>query len=181
MNKRQKRHASLIEVNFVDIAGANSRREFYCQKSKQKQDCDIREIMDVLKITTLILVVIFSSNALPISKSNSSGDIMEDEWRTLQPCDKRSKHFHRINFCTRYHRSSFAPSSSAHLDGTDIIWIVQENVRTGELRYPHGKPGEGRHRRDVVSDTSRLWPNGIVYYSINTNLQGQGELYAIIL
>ena len=73
--------------------------------------------------------------------------------------------------------SSFAPSSSAHLDGTDIIWLVQENVQTGELRYPYGKPGGGRHRRDVVSDTSRLWPNGIVYYSINDNLQGQSELF----
>ena len=135
--------------------------------------------MDVLKTTALVLAVIFISNALPISKSNSD-DTMEDEWRTLQPCDKRSKHFYRLDFCARYYLYYLAtiylclPSSSAHLDGTDIIWFVQENVRTGELRYPHGKPGGGRHRRDVVSDTSRRWPNGIVYYSINANLQGQG-------
>ena len=131
--------------------------------------------MDVLKTTALVLAVIFISNALPISKSNSSEDLMEDEWRTLQPSDKRSKRSYWIDFCTRYYLSSIAPSSSAHLAGTDIIWFVQENVRTGELRYPHGKPGGGRHRRDVVRDTSRRWPNGIVYYSINTNLQSQGE------
>ena len=132
--------------------------------------------MDILKTTAFVLAVIFISNALPISKSNSSEDLMEDEWRTLQPCDKRSKCFYSLDFCTRSHRSSFAPSSSGHLDGTDIIWFVQENVRTGELRYPHGKPGGGRHRRDVVRDTNRRWPNGIVYYSINANLQGQGIL-----
>ena len=46
--------------------------------------------MDVLKTTALVLAVIFIANALPISKSNSSEDLMEDEWRTLQPSDKRS-------------------------------------------------------------------------------------------
>ena len=134
----------------------------------------IEKTMNVLKTTALVLALIFISNALPISKSKSSEDLMEDEWRTLQPCDKRSKHFYRIDFCTRCYRSSFAPSSSGHLEGTDMIWFVQENVRTGELRYPHGKPGGGRHRRDAVSGASRLWPNGIVYYSINANLRGQG-------
>ena len=131
--------------------------------------------MDILKTTALVLAVIFISNALPISKSNSSEDTMEDEWRTLPPCDKRGKYtLARLPFA---HATCIAPSSSGHLDGTDIIWFVQENVRTGELRYPHGKPGEGRHRRDAVIDTNRLWPNGIVYYSINANLKSQREFF----
>ena len=62
-----------------------------------------------------------------------------------------------------------------------MIWFVQENVRTGELRYPHGKPGGGRHRRDVVSDTSRLWPNGVVYYSINANLKSQSKFFLVTI
>ena len=59
-----------------------------------------------------------------------------------------------------------------------MIWNVEENVRTGELRYPDGKPGEGRQKRDAVMDTSRLWPNGIVYYSINANLKSQSKFFS---
>ena len=139
--------------------------------------------MDIFKIAAIGLALCFISNALPISKSksNSSEYLVEDEWRTLQPDDKRSEYNMREHLLHRDATMQIiqrlnAPSSSGHLDGTDIIWFVQENVRTGELRYPHGKPGGGRHRRDAVSDTSRLWPNGIVYYSINANLQSQSEL-----
>ena len=62
-----------------------------------------------------------------------------------------------------------------------MIWNVEENVRTGELRYPDGKPGAGRHRRDVVSETSRLWPDGIVYYSINVNLKSESKFFSLLL
>ena len=65
---------------------------------------------------------------------------------------------------------AFDSSSLAHLDGSDIVWFVQENTRTGELRYPDGKPENGRHKRDVTNNPSRLWPNGIVHYALDSKI-----------
>ena len=69
----------------------------------------------------------------------------------------------------------FDSSSSAHLDGSDIVWFVQENTRTGELRYPDGKPENGRHKRDVTNKPSRLWPNGIVHYAFDSRILSDSE------
>ena len=75
---------------------------------------------------------------------------------------------------------AFDSFSLAHLDGSDIAWLVQENTRTGELRYPDGKPENGRHKRDVTNKPSRLWPNGIVHYAFDSRILSDSESISII-
>lgn len=88
------------------------------------------------------------------------------KWVRLDPCDKRS-----------------------HPDGSDIVWPVEVDDSNGTLRYryPLGPPPFGtdltnssgnssgrvseksRSRRAATSYRDAIWPNGTVYYEINSS------------